>query len=140
MSAIRHRISHDDRFDPADVTDRPAALTLLRRIARDSRCKSYVDLFGACAALSGNRQVAAQAACEVLILGLQQALGRRPVFYREDEHETSFDENWLLALARSLRTDDTASVTFLLHSRVHRSARRNLIFLLNSVFASTEQV
>lgn len=64
---------------------------------------------------------------------LSQALGRRPVLFREREAERSFDEAWLLALARSLKAGDTPSTTFLLHSRVPKRAHRNLIFLLRNV-------
>ncbi|WP_089885256.1 hypothetical protein [Citreimonas salinaria] len=112
----------------------------LRRTARSSRCKSYVDLFGACASMSGNRQVAAQAASDVLMRCLSQALGRRPVLYREGEREMSFDEAWLMALVRSLQADDVASATFLLHSRVPKHARRNLVFLLQRVAEDFDQV
>lgn len=131
-AALRH-VSHKQAVTlPAGDTGH-TLLEHLRHVARINRCKSHIDLFGACAALSGNRQVAAQAASEILIRCLSQALGRRPILYREGERETSFDENWLIALARSLRQDDTASATFLLHSRVPRHARRNLTFLLRSV-------
>ncbi|MCL3883276.1 hypothetical protein [Marivita sp. GX14005] len=115
-------------------------LAHLRHVARDARCKSYVDLFGACAALSGNRQIAANAASEVLMRCLSQALGRRPVLFREGERDTSFDEKWLLALARALKHEDTASATFLLNSRVPKHARRNLVFLLRNVIDGFEQV
>ncbi|APE43034.1 hypothetical protein BOO69_06085 [Sulfitobacter alexandrii] len=135
MSAVRHRILGAYDCDPEGPPAPTPLLTHLRRVSRDSRCKSFIDLFGACAALSGNREVAAQAASEILIRGLHQALGRRPVFFREGERDTSFDENWLMALARALDTDDTASATFLLHSRVPRHARRNLIFLLGAALS-----
>lgn len=105
----------------------------LRSAGRAARCKSYVDMFGACAALSLNREVARKAASDTLMRCLSQALGRRPILLREGEAEQSFDESWLLALARSLRDDDTASLTFLLHSRVPRHTHRNLVFLLRRV-------
>ena len=64
---------------------------------------------------------------------LAQALGRRPVLYRQGELEMSFDEKWLIALVHSLTSGDEASATFLLHSRVPKHARRNLVFLLRRV-------
>lgn len=140
MTAAQRKISVADRFDPAEGVTAPSLLAHLRHVARVSRCKTYVDLFGACAALSGNRHVAAQAASEVLMRCLQQALGRRPVLYREGERETSFDEDWLLALARSLKAHDTASATFLLHSRVPKHARRNLVFLLRTVVDAMDRI
>lgn len=117
-----------------------ALLEHLRNVARSTRCKSYVDLFGACAALSRNSYVGAQAASDVLMRCLSQALGQRLVLYREGERETSFDEDWLMALARSMKHDDTASATFLLHSRAPKHAHRNLVFLLRNVVDSFSQV
>lgn len=134
MTAALRKVSTAHGFGTEHAPDDGRALLdHLRHVASASRCKSYVDLFGACATLSGNRTVAAQAASDVLMRCLSQALGRRPVLFREGERETSFDEDWLMALARALQGNDTASMTFLVHSRVPRHARRNLVFLLDRV-------
>lgn len=133
MSARMVQPRHREAPRPADDAARQPLLEHLRRSARAGRCKRYIDLFGACAALSTNRHGAAQAASDVLMRCLSQALGHRPVFYREGEQDTSFDEKWLIALARSLRTGDEASATFLLCSRVPKHLRRNIVFLLNGV-------
>ncbi|WP_293574927.1 hypothetical protein [Phaeobacter sp.] len=134
MTAVARLISDKPLSQPvADPITPDPLLDFLRTVARGARCKGYVDLFGACAALSGNRTVAAQAAAEVLVRGLVHALGRRPILYRNGEREQSFDERWLMALADGLRRDHTPSVTFLLHSRVPKHAHRNLIFLLRNV-------
>ena len=133
MIAASRNLSVENGHEPFHDAGDFAMLDHLRHVARASRCKGYVDLFGACAALSGNPRVAAEAASEVLMRCLSQALGRRPLLYRAGEAETTFDEKWLLALARSLRTDDIDSAAFLLNSRVPRHARRNLTFLIGSV-------
>jgi hypothetical protein len=133
MTAALRKTSSEQGLGFGVHPDQSALLKHLRHVARASRCKGYIDLFGACAALSGNRDIAASAASEVLMRCLSQALGRRPLLYREGERETSFDENWLMALARSLQSDDTASATFLLNSRVPIHARRKLVFLLRNV-------
>ncbi len=133
MTAAVRPIGFEDAPACAATTPGHALIDHLRDAARTSRCKEYIDLFGACASLSGNRDVARQAASEVLVRCLSQALGRRPVLYRVGEADTSFDEKWLIALARSLKTGDEASATFLLHSRVATHARRNLVFLLRGV-------
>lgn len=112
----------------------------LRHASRDVRCKGYVDMFGACAALSRNEAVAATAASEVLMRCLSQALGRRPILFRADEPEMSFDEAWLLALARSLREGDAESAAFLLRSRVPAHARRHLVFLLRTAIDTYDHV
>jgi hypothetical protein len=140
MIAASRNLPVETGPDPVLHASDLAMLEHLRHVARTSRCKGYVDLFGACAALSGNPRVAAKAASEVLMRCLSQALGRRPLLLREGESETTFDENWLLALARSLRTNDVDSATFLLNSRVPGYARRNLTFLMGSVVDSFARV
>lgn len=140
MGAALRKPDVEYGFDLEQGLQGTTLLSHVRHVARRSRCKKYVDLFGACAVLSGNRHVAAQAASEVLMRGLSQALGRRPVIYRVDESDMSFDEAWLLALARSLKTDDTDSATFLLNSRVKKHLHRNLVFLLRAVIDKFPQV
>ncbi len=136
--AARHTRNDDSESSPD--TGEIALLDRLRCAARLARCKCYTDLFGACAALSGNPAVARQAAADVLMRCLSQALGRRPVLLREGETETSPDEAWLMALARALKGGDTASATFLLHSRVPAHQRRNLVFLLQNVIAQRDTI
>jgi len=133
MTLALRQVSEQHAVGTAHFARRESMLDHLRHVARASRCKGYIDLFGACATLSGNHAVATQAASEVLVRCLSQALGRRPVLYRVGEQETSFDEKWLIALARSLKSGDHTSATFLLHSRVPNHAHRNLVFLLRRV-------
>lgn len=140
MTAALRKVSDDDAFRAGRAPCQPTLLAHLRHVARDSRCKSYVDLFGACTALSSNPHVAKHAASDVLIRCLSQALGRRPVLFRVAERETSFDEDWLMALARSLKNDDLGSATFLLNSRVPRHLRRNLVFLLRRVIDNFAEI
>lgn len=141
MTRTAHQIFGDVHREPcATIGEATPLLDHLRRAAREARCKSYTDLFGACAALSGNRAIARHAATDVLMRCLSQALGRRPVLLREGEAETSADEAWLMALARALKADDTGSATFLLYSRVPAPQRRNLIFLLKNVVESFKQI
>lgn len=133
MTAAVCRVPREGARDTYVSTLETSLLEHLRDVARTNRCKGYIDLFGACASLSGNRDVALHAASEVLMRCLSQALGRRPVLYRVGESETSFDEKWLISLARSLKAGDESSAAFLLHSRVPKHACRNLVFLLRNV-------
>lgn len=133
MTAAVCRVPREGAPDTYVSPSETSLLEHLRDVARTNRCKGYIDLFGACASLSGNRDVALHAASEVLMRCLSQALGRRAVLYRVGEAEMSFDEKWLIALARNLRNGDRSSLTFLLHSRVPKHARRNLVFLLRNV-------
>jgi len=140
MTAAVCRVSFESAPTQDDAFEQHPLLDHVRDIARTNRCKGYIDLFGACASLSGNRDVARQAASEVLVRCLSQALGRRPVFYRVGEPETSFDEKWLMSLASSLKAGDESSAAFLLHSRVPKHARRNLVFLLRNVVDGFSQI
>lgn len=132
-SALQCRHGSESGFETQALAGPGPLIDHLRHVARDARCKSYVDLFGACATLSVNGHVARYAASEILVRCLSQALGRRPILFRDGECETSFDEDWLMSLARSIKTNDQASTTFLLHSRVPKHAHRNLVFLLGTV-------
>ncbi|WP_136441478.1 hypothetical protein [Pacificoceanicola onchidii] len=137
MTAVLRSLSQNSRPPSGPDADARALLDHLRHVARANRCKCYLDLFGACAALSGNRIVAPRAASEVLMRCLSQALGRRPILFQEGEAETSFDEAWLMTLASSLKREDEASTTFLLHSRVPKHLHRNVVFLLKTVIGKS---
>jgi len=85
-------------------------------------------------ALIGARDDAARAAhAETLMRALPHALGHAPVLYRPGSTALSFDEAWIMELARSLSRGDMPSAEFLLRSRVPLHARRGLSFLLRSV-------
>ncbi len=140
MTAAQRDISKLQTSDPGIRADIEPFLDHLRLTASAARCKSYVDLFGACASLSRERHVAFQAASDLLMRCLSQALGQRPVWFRPGEAETSFDEDWLLALARALKREDLSSATFLLHSRVPIHARRTLIALLRNVVDNFDRI
>ncbi|WP_172794882.1 hypothetical protein [Loktanella sp. 3ANDIMAR09] len=137
---IRH--TNDDTCNRALAHSAPPdrLLVHLRKVSRSNRCNGYIDMFGACAALSSNPRIATQAASEVLMRCLSQALGRRPVLYHPDEPDMSFDEKWLSSLARSLQSGDDDSVAFLLHSRVPRHAHRNLVFLMRCICEQFYQI
>lgn len=140
MTAAVCRVYFESAPKKDDAVEQHPLLDHVRGVARTNRCKGYIDLFGACASLSGNRDVARQAASEVLVRCLSQALGRRPILYRVGEPETSFDEKWLMSLARSLKAGDESSAAFLLHSRVPKHVRRNLVFLLRNVVDGSPQI
>lgn len=140
MTAAACKISSEHALASDGACPSEGLIDHLRDVARTNRCKAHIELFGACAALSKNRDVARHAAAEVLVRCLSQALQHRPAFYRVGERENSFDEKWLIALARSLKTGDEASATFLLNSRVPKHAHRNLVFLLRNVADSFTQV
>lgn len=107
-----------------------AFLSQLRMSALRCRVASRADLFEACAMLTLDTNAAQMAFSDALMKCLKQALGRAPVLYRPGVDQLSFDEHWLLALARAHAREDRDSFLFLIASRVDRSARRNLAFLV----------
>lgn len=64
---------------------------------------------------------------------LPEVLIRRPVFWRTGTESLSFDESWLLALARALRTGDADSAAFLLARRVLPRGRPLLRLLVTGL-------
>lgn len=108
--------------------DRPC-LDRIRSAAERSRSASHLDLYRACAMLSDGDALVTPGYAEALVRTLEQALQRRPRFYRPGNAEISFDEAWLMALLRALRTGDRDSATFLLHRRIRPAARRSVLFL-----------
>lgn len=115
------------RTFPADAL---SALNTLRLTALRCRSAARLDLFRACAVLAMERDRNPEVFADALIRTLGQGLGRSPNFLRPGCEERTFDEEWLLALFLAIRSGDDASATFLLDSRIDRSARRSLGFLI----------
>lgn len=139
-SRARHSWHEERRGAQDHAAPSGSLLDHLRHAAREARCKCYTDLLGACALLSTDREVAREVAPDILMRCLAQALGHRPVLLREGEAERSDDEAWLIALARAVKTGDTASASFLLHSRVPVYQHRNLVFLLKIIVEQFDEV
>ncbi|MGX9356960.1 hypothetical protein ACS3SW_17870 [Roseobacteraceae bacterium S113] len=68
-----------------------------------------------------------------LLGALPEILGRLPVIYRPGSADISFDEAWLIQLARSLSRQDSSSAAFLLNSRAPRHSHRAMTYLMRSI-------
>jgi len=110
-------------------------LNELRMVALKCRVAARLDLFEACAMLSNDKTKARTAYAETLMKCLEQATGKRPLFYRPGCEDISFDEAWLTRLIVASIDDDQDSFDFLLRSRVPHWARRNFAFLIHSIAA-----
>ncbi|SHG65759.1 hypothetical protein [Marivita hallyeonensis] len=108
-------------------------LNTLRLVGRQCRIKARADLFKACAVLSCDNTVSLTSYAETLMRSLSQALGMMPVLHAPGEDEISFDETWLLGLAKAIAREDRTSTDFLLRSRVHPHARRHCGFLMAAI-------
>lgn len=74
-------------------------------------------------------------AARLLVQIVAQGLDRRPVFWRPGSEGQSFDESWLIALARAIRVGDTGSERFLTERRVRPPATRILRHFLEMLGA-----
>ena len=108
-------------------------LNHLRMMALACRVKRRSDLFQACALIATDPQTSREAHAEALIRCLSEAMNRRPVMLRTGSTEVSFDEAWLIRLAKSLARGDTDSAAFLLGSRIEPAHRRNIRFLVSRI-------
>jgi hypothetical protein len=102
---------------PQAAADWPAAeglLALLREAAAAARAEARAPLAG-CAAIdpAAPPPIVARA----LLRALPTALHRRPRVWSPGARGRSFDEAWLVALARALAVRDADSACFLLASR-----------------------
>lgn len=105
----------------------------LRVIGLRCRAARRAAPLESCALIGARDEAARSLHAETLMRALPHALGQAPVLYKPGSALLSFDEAWILALARALKRDDMPSATFLLRSRVPAHARRGLAFLLRSV-------
>lgn len=110
-----------------------ALLNHLRLLAMRCRASRRTDLFEACAVLSSDKRVSRAVHAEILMRTLSQALDRAPLLYSPGVSEVSFDEAWILRVARSYAAGDDDSAQFLIRSRVVPHARRNVGFLIAAV-------
>lgn len=108
-------------------------LNHLRMVALSCRVKRRSDIFQACALISTDPQSTREAHVEALMRCLSEAMNRRPVMLRTGSAEVSFDEAWLIQLAKSLARGDTDSTAFLVGSRVVPAHRRNIRFLVGRI-------
>lgn len=100
------------------------ALALLRVLMRKCRAKARVEVFETCALLLHAPDQGAQAYADALLRVLSGALPVGPVIHGVSASEQSFDESWLVSLFSAIRREDSASVAFLLRSRLPLHLRR----------------
>lgn len=120
---------HEPEYGPEEMN----FLNHLRVMALSCRVKSRSNLFHACALISADPQSTREAHAEALIRCLSEAMDRRPVMLRTGSSEVSFDEAWLIRLAKSLAGNDTDSAAFLLGSRIKPAERRHIRFLVGRI-------
>ncbi|MEM7471478.1 MAG: hypothetical protein AAF340_09020 [Pseudomonadota bacterium] len=131
---------------PADTQPKPVArpvdmapparrvcLNALRITSLVCRTAPRSELTHDCAKLSTQKSVALEAQTEVLMRGLEQGLGRRPVIYRPGVEAVSFDEAWILRAIDMASRERWDSLEFLLRSRLSKTARRPMASLIVAI-------
>ncbi|WP_299154484.1 hypothetical protein [uncultured Tateyamaria sp.] len=110
-----------------------AYLDQLRLKAMECRTKPRADLFEACALLQVTRSASREAHAEALMRCLAEALGKSPRLHAPGTLEMSFDETWLVELGKAHARGDSASMNFLLGSRVLPQHRRLIRYLVGHI-------
>lgn len=135
MKMHARSVSAEHRSAPQPVPD---VLRRIRRVAARSRASARLDLFGACAMLSADRDVAGRAYLDTFLRTVEQGLGRAPVIYCEACPQMSFDERWIVALLDAHLRGDRDSLAFLLCSRLPHAVRRHIGFLIGGIARSAD--
>ncbi|MGR3504118.1 hypothetical protein [Pseudaestuariivita sp.] len=136
MLPLRLDQPHVKRSAPRLDDGARAFLNHLRFVAMQCRVRRRTDLFEACALLQVEKCASREAYAEALMRCLPEALGQTARLYAPGAVEMTFDETWLLQLARSSVADDAPSVAFLLASRVAPQNRRFVKFLIARIAVS----
>ena len=122
---------------PEIARDRqPPLIALLRLAALECRIAPRAGL----PAADAIRAAALEDMATMLARLLPTLLLRRPVIWRPGAEGRSFDEDWLLALARAERRRDRASVGFLLRRRARPDGAAVLRMLVGDLAARLDEV
>jgi len=113
-----------------------ALLNHLRDVAMSCRAKRRTTLFDACARVQRDSSAAQTTCAEALMRCLDEILGHPARLLAPGTSELTFDEAWLMRMARSCALDDRDSLAFLLRSRVAREHQRLVAFLMARLVSS----
>ena len=114
----------------------PPLIALLRLAALECRAAPRAGL----SLVETMRVAAIEDMVTMLARVLPTLLNRRPVIWRPGATGQSFDEAWLIALARALRSGDSASERFLLARRARPEGAAVLRMLVGDVAARLDDV
>lgn len=92
-----------------------------------------------CELLSMDRHTEADVYANGLVLSLDAALGRQPVWHVPGMVDLSFDEAWLVRLVERSCALDTSSVAFLIAGRVTPPYCANIAFLVDGLATRVPQ-
>lgn len=115
-------------------------LNHLRLAAMECRAAARTDLFKACALLCLEGEDAKRTFVATFVKCLSAAVQAPVKWFQPGTRELSFDEAWMLRCLTSIDNDDTASLRFLLASRIGISDRRYIGFLLGRISEQFRQV
>ena len=125
--------SLEHRSTPPLTSAETAFLNAIRFVAMTCRVKPRTTLFEACALLQADTSGTVDAHAEALTRCLREALGKPVRMYAPGTSEITFDESWLLQLARVCASGDDSSASFLVASRIGFENRRLIRFLVGRI-------
>lgn len=136
------QLAHKD-FDIVPVRQYDAAewsmLNHIRLMALKCRSAARSDLFEACALLSMSRSTRSTGFADAFVRCWEQASNQRLRMHSPGVSELTFDELWIMSVARAHVHDDQSSFSFMIQSRVLPHARRNVAFLLARIVDTFSQ-
>jgi len=115
-------------------------LNTLRLCAMECRVAARTDLFEACALLRIDGEDAKRTFVTTFIKCFSEAVHGPVKWYRPGVIDVTFDEAWVLRCLASIEAGDHSSLEFLLRSRVAKSDRRYIGFLLGRISDQFSQV
>jgi len=133
MALLKKTLARTQRHNPTLPRCELSFLNSLRIATVICRARLQTDRFEACALLHVSHSVSTRAHAEALVQCLSKALDKPARLLAPGTDELSFDEHWLLGLARAHTRGDDASVAFLLGRRVRPENRRLVAFLIGQL-------
>ena len=108
-------------------------LNHLRLAAMGCRAEARIDLFEACALLCLDGEDAKRTFVATFVKCLSKSVHAHIKWFQPGTRELSFDEAWVVRCLMSIDDGDSGSLRFLLGSRVDKSDRRYIGFLLGRI-------
>ena len=102
----------------------------LRFLMIDCRKESRISVDEACKLIQIDKKKSAKYFAYNILRTLEEVIGKKPIFRNPGEKNLSFDEQWIVSLIYSYKSNDQISTKFLINSRVENLNKRSYITFL----------
>ena len=102
----------------------------LRFLMIDCRKESRISIDEACKLIQIDKKKSAKYFAYNILRTLEEVIGKKPIFRNPGEKNLSFDEQWIVSLINSYKSNDLISTKFLINSRVENLNKRSYISFL----------